>query len=200
MSVSILAQPQDSETPSTIFCDAQVEARAWSTDQLLAGIEVCALDVEDPDPEWPGETGRWMAGERLRAYGAELERRTRIIRLPDSKAARYARDHEHWAELARTVRDIVSVPDVLLMVGCPPSRTGASRQGETEHHGPCPACGDGTDRLVSWNGPRSRCWCRRCGWRGDAISTLQEFYPGLQHFRDAVRFLAGLAALPGGRS
>ncbi len=192
MSDPRIAQPDPTENPSAIYRDAEVEARSLSTDALLAGIEVCALDVEDPDPEWPGETGRWLAAERIRAYEAELERRTRIIRLPDSKAATYARDHDAWLELARTVRETVPISEVLLLVGYPPSR-----HGETEYHGPCPACGDGTDRLVSWDRPRSRCWCRRCGWRGDAISTLQEFYPGLSHFRDAVRFLAGLAALSG---
>ncbi len=193
----MLAQPQDSETPSTIYRDAEVTARSLSTDALLAEAEVFAIDAQDPNPEWPGETGRWLAAERLRAYEAELARRTRIIRLPESKAATHARDHERWVDLARTVRDIVSVPDVLLLVGCPATRTGTSRQGETEYHGPCPACGDGTDRLVSWDGPRSRCWCRRCGWRGDAIAIMQSFFPGMSHFRDAVRFLAGLAALSG---
>ncbi len=200
MSVSILAQPQDSENPSTVYRDAEVEARSLSTDALLAALEVFALDAEDPHPTWPGETGRWFAAERLRAFETELERRVRIIRLPDSQAAKYAKDYEQWVELARTVREVVSAPDVLLLVGCPPTRTGSSRHGETEHHGPCPSCGDGTDRLVSWDGPRSRCWCRRCGWRGDAIAVAQAFLPGCSHFRDAVRYLASLHALSGAQS
>lgn len=179
-----------------MFRVAVIEARALSIDALLAEMQVLASDLEDPDPDWPGEAGRWLASERLRAYEAELERKTRIISLPESQAATYAQHHDAWVDLARVVREAIPVPEVLLLVGCPPTRTGTRRSGETEHHGPCPRCG-GRDRLVSWDGPRSRCWCRQCDWRADAIRLIREHYPGCRQFRDAVRMLARLASLTG---
>src|SRR5215216_2982039 len=65
---------------STIFTDALIDARGYSTDALLAMAETFAIDVADPDPDWPGESGRFLASERLRAIQTELERRKRIAR------------------------------------------------------------------------------------------------------------------------
>ena len=183
---------------SKVCRDAIIEARALSTDAIMAELEVLALDISDPDPDWPGDIGRWLAGERLRAFEAELDRRARIWSMPASTAAKYAEDCDAWAHLARTVRETVSVPEALLLVGCAPTRAGTRRNGEAEYHGPCPQCG-GTDRLVSWDGPRSRCWCRRCDWRANVITIMQAHFPGCAHFRDAVRTLANLALLAGER-
>jgi hypothetical protein len=188
------AKSHPDSTESLVYRDAQVDCRSWSTDQLLAALEVVNLDIEDPDDAWPGDVGRHLAGERRRAYEVEVERRVRIVSIPGSKAAKYTRDFEEWAELARTVRELVSVPEVLLLIGYPPTRAG------NEYHGPCPVCRDGVDRLVSWDGPNSRCWCRRCGWKASgAISVAMSFMPGCQHFRDAVRSLARLAEVEAGR-
>ncbi len=188
-----MSSPLYTESQSTVYRDAEVEARSLSTDALLAGIEVFALDIEDPDPEWPGATGSWLAAERLKAFETELERRVRIIQLPDSKAARFAKDSEHWAALARDVRETVSITEALLLIGIAPVTTG------NEAHSACPWCG-GADRFVSWDHPRPRYWCRQCDRRGNAIDLVMAHYAGMSHFRDAVKFLASLASLTGGRS
>jgi hypothetical protein len=170
--------------PDEIFIEAQVAARAMSSDELLAWIEVLALDCADPDPNWPGPVGRHLAGERLRAVEAELERRTHIFAMPGSTAARYAADRETWAQLAHEVRERVDCAEVLLLLGHPPRTVGR------EMHGPCPACGEGDDRLLV---RREKVWCRQCGLKTDAIGLVRSFMPGLAGFRDAVRFLARLA-------
>jgi len=162
-----------------------------SSDELLAWLEVLALDCADPDPDWPGPVGRHLAGERLRAAEQELERRTRLFAMPESKARRYAANHEDWAALAREVREHVDCAEVLLLIGFPPRQVGR------ELHGPCPACRDGDDRLLV---RQHICWCRVCGTKMDAISIVRSFMPGLSGFRDAVRFLADLAAVSSGRS
>ncbi len=180
--------------PSSHFVGAQIAARDMSTDALMAWVEVLAIDMEDRDPDWPGPVGRFIAGERHHAAMAELDRRVRIFSMPDSKASAYARDREHWAALARTVRESVSVPEVLALVGCHIRMTGTNRpQGGTEFHSDCPVCRDGVDRLVSWDGPNGRAWCRKCRWSADVIAIAQGLMPGCEHFRDAVKTLAKLA-------
>ncbi len=171
------------------FRDAQVDCRDWSTDQLLAALEVVNLDLEDLNPLWPGDVGRYIASERKRAYENELDRRVRIFSLPNSQAKQYSQDRDQWTRLAREVRQRVEVPEVLHLIGYPTTKRG------NEYHGPCPACRDGVDRLVSRGGPDGRVWCRKCGWKGDAIAIVQSFVPDCSHFRDAVTFLADLAGM-----
>jgi hypothetical protein len=157
-----------------------------SSDELLAWLEVLALDCADPDPDWPGPVGRHLAAERKRAGELELDRRTRIFSMPESAARRYAQGHEDWVALAREVREHVDCAEVLLLIGYPPRQVGR------ELHGPCPACGEGNDRLLV---RQHMCWCRVCSTKMDAISLVRSFMPGLSGFRDAVRFLADLATL-----
>jgi hypothetical protein len=179
---------------STVYQETEIDARHCSSDALMAYAEVFRADAEDPDPEWPGELGRFNAGERLRAIEAELARRDRISTLPASRAAIAAKEHEKWAELARIVRETVFVPDVLILIGCHVRPGGNGRQ-RPEFHSDCPVCQEGDDRLVSWGGPSGRCWCRKCGWSADVITVAQSFLPGCEHFRDALKVLARLAAL-----
>jgi len=186
MSQSYRTTPSSGTPADTYYLDAQIDCRSWSTDELLTAVEVEALDAEDDHPTWPGETGRHIAGERLRAYEEELDRRTRIFSMPESKAKRYAANHEEWAALAREVREHVDCAEVLLLIGFPPRQVGR------ELHGPCPACRDGDDRLLV---RQQIAWCRVCGARLDAIAIVRSFMPGLSGFRDAVRFLADLATL-----
>jgi len=183
--------PEIGSPPDHTFIDAQVTARAMSTDELLAWLEVLLLDIEDMDPGWPGPVGRELATERHRAAEAELARRTRIFAMPGSTAATYAADRETWAQLAHEVREHVDCAEVLLLLGYPPRGIGR------EMHGGCPACGEGDDRLLV---RRDKVWCRRCGLKTDAIGLVRSFMPGLSGFRDAVKFLADLAAVSGGRS
>ena len=161
-----------------------------STDELLAWLEVLTLDIEDPDPVWPGPVGRELATERHRAAEAELARRTRIFAMPGSTAATYAADRETWAQLAHEVRERVDCAEVLLLLGYPPRGIGRER------HGGCPACGEGDDRLLV---RQDRVWCRRCEMRTDAVGLVRSFMPGLAGFRDAVRFLTRLAAMEAAR-
>ncbi len=179
---------------SPFYREAEIDARGYSSDALLAYREVLRTDAEDPDPVWPGETGRYIARERLQAVEAELDRRVRLSSLPASKAAKTAKEYEQWAELARAVRETVFVPDILRLIGCHIAQSGTSRD-RSEYHSDCPVCREGDDRLVSWGGPNGRCWCRRCGWSADVIAVAQSFVPGCKHFRDALKALARLAAL-----
>jgi len=180
--------------PSAVYRDAEIDARGYSRDVLLAYRDVFRTDAADDDPVWPGEAGRYIARERLRAFEAELARRDLISTLPTSKLAKTAKEYEQWAELARTIRETVFIPDILKLIGCLVMPSGTSRQ-RPEYHSDCPVCRDGTDRLVSWGGPNGRCWCRKCGWSADVIAVAQSFLPDCEHFRDALKFLARLAAL-----
>lgn len=166
--------------------EMQVAVRAMSMDEKMASLEVVLTDLERGDLD---DTGRVFALKRKRVLEEDIEQCIRILAVPDSRAAKYAADREAWAELAREVRQRVDIAEVLLLVGFPPRQIGR------ELHGPCPACRDGDDRLLVRSGPEGRCWCRRCGFRGDAISVVRSFMPGMSGFRDAVRTLARLASM-----
>jgi len=168
----------------SIFRDALIDARGYSTDALLAMAEVFALDAVDDDPDWPGPTGRHLASERLRAIRAELDRRERLARLdaglPTPSDERFAA----WVELARMVRDRVDIVEVFVQNGYQLHDTGP-----TEAHASCLICG-GTDRLVIRRDPPGRCWCRQCGWSGDVLTVAMSLRQC--GFRDAVKELATL--------
>ncbi len=172
--------------PTTTYLDAEADARNMSTDALLATIDLFMLDMSDPDLD---PAFQYLAKQRHDAFSKEWTHRERLTHLPRAKQDAMRQTHEQWLTLARSVRDAVPVPEVLALIGYPTHLVGK------EHHGPCPACRDGTDRLVSWDNPRSRCWCRQCNWRADAIAIVQSFMPGCTHFRDAVRTLAQIANL-----
>jgi phage/plasmid primase-like uncharacterized protein len=60
------------------------------------------------------------------------------------------------------------------------------RRGQ-EFHSECPICG-GVDRFVIWPPPRSRGWCRMCGWSPDVIA-FWRWNDGCS-FADAVQAIA----------
>lgn len=178
--------PPDELPASTVRLKMEVAARAMSTDELMATLEVVAIDLERGGL---GDVERFNAEERQHVLETELHQRITIFSMPESKAAKLAQDREAWNRLAREVRQRVDVADVLGLLGYPPRMIGR------ELHGPCPACRDGDDRLVVWPAPESRCWCRRCGLRGDVIAIVRGFMPGMAGFRDATAWLANLASL-----
>lgn len=96
------------------------------------------------------------------------------------------------AGVARDLRRVADPRSPLDLIGWIPVRK--SRQGELA--GACPFCG-GHDRFVVW--PPStdrdgRCWCRRCGWSGDAVRLYQDL-EGVSFVR-AVEDLAGRFGVP----
>ncbi len=183
----------DQPPPSDIRRDAQVEARSMSTDALLQWRDVLALDVVDPDPDYPGPTGRYLASERLAAVHAELVRREQLANTAPHLVQANDRTHEAWLDLARTVKERVDLPGLFhLLVGStrPAGRNG--RRGAPEFSASCPACG-GENRLRLWGGPDGRAWCRQCRWSADVVALAQAYAPGCAAFRDAVKWLATIA-------
>ncbi len=180
---------------NTIRRDAQVEARAMSTDALLQWQDVLRIDVADPDPSFPGPIGRYFASERLAAAEAELVRREQLANTAPHLIQANTRTHEAWLDLARTVRERVDLPEVFhTLVGSvrPAGRNG--RRGAPEFSASCPSCG-GENRLRLWGGPDGRAWCRQCRWSADVIALVQSYAPGCAAFRDAVKWLANIAAI-----
>jgi len=166
------------------------DARHLSVDALLSWRDVLNADLADDDADYPGPTGRCLAGERMRAVDSELARRERLSRIGRGVASPADRTYEAWRDLARAVTERVDVPELMEMTGhllTPAGHNG--RRGVPEYHASCPVCG-GEDRLVVWGGPNGRCWCRQCGWTADAITIAQSFLPGCSGFRDSVKWLA----------
>lgn len=184
-----------STTPahSTIRRDAQVESRTMSSDALLAWRDVLALDAADPDSDYPGPVGRYLASERLAAVETELLRREQLAQTAPRLVKAHAQTHDAWRDVARVIRERVEVPDLFhALVGSitPAGRNG--RRGAPEYSASCPACG-GEDRLRLWGGPDGRAWCRQCNWSADVITLAQSFAPRCAAFRDAVTWLAAIA-------
>ncbi len=181
--------------PSDIRRDAQVESRSMSTDALLQWRDVLALDVADPDPDYPGPIGRYLASERLAAVDAELARREQLANTAPHLIQANTRTHEAWCDLARTVRERVDLPEVFYTLVGPVRPAGRNgRRGAPEFSASCPACG-GENRLRLWGGPDGRAWCRQCRWSVDVVALVQAYAPGSAAFRDAVKWLANIAAI-----
>jgi len=161
-----------------------------SPDALDQWRDVLTLDLADDDPDYPGPVGHYLATERLRAVEAELARRNRLARLSTGAARRGDQRYQQWRELARCVRERVSMIDVLEHAGWTVVPAGRDRRrGFIEYHGACPACG-GTDRFIVWT---ARAWCRQCALSWDVIAATESLIPGCQGFRDALTWLATLA-------
>jgi hypothetical protein len=173
------------QAQASVYDDALVAAHGYSADALLAIADAFSATVADPDPGFPGETGRHLASERLRAVRAELIRRERLSRIADGVASPTDRRYEQWRDLARLLRERVDVREVFAAAGY-----GLHDAGKTEAHAACPVCG-GTDRLVIRYGPPGRCWCRRCEWGGDVITVAMSLLR--LEFRDALTWLADVA-------
>lgn len=172
---------------TTIYRDALIDARSYSTDALLAFADVLTLDAIDPDPDWPGPVGRELASERLRAVRTELERRDRLARIAAEVPTPHDRRYAAWRELAQLVRERVDIVEVFDRCGYHLHDVGSH-----EAHAACPLCG-GVDRLVIRRDPPARVWCRQCAWSGDIITLTMSLVAGREQFRDAVRWLAELA-------
>jgi len=178
MAHSIIAFPPRSD----LYRDALLCARDYSTDALLSFADAFRATVADPDAAYPGEVGRLIAGERLRAVRDELTRRERLSRLERGCATPADRQYAAWRELARVIRDRADVLHVLDLCGYDFVKTG-----KTEAHAACPLCG-GTDRLVITAGPPDLVWCRKCLWGGDVVTVAMSVRR--LEFRDAVAWLA----------
>lgn len=173
---------------SVIEREAEVAAHGYSVEALMSYCTTLETNLNDPNPPpWYDATARHADQVRLRVFTADLDRKIRILSIPADRAPKIRDDFEAWAALAKTVKQYVSVPELLSLIGCHVRQTGAH-----EFHSSCPVCRAGDDRLVIWH---DRCWCRKCDWSADAIVIAQSFLPDAQHFRDAVRILSNLAAL-----
>ncbi|MBA3274846.1 MAG: hypothetical protein H0T72_03560 [Chloroflexia bacterium] len=185
--------PTPNPSDSLVYREAAADARWSSGDALSAYRDTFVSIADDPEAD-PFE--RFNASERLRACTEELDRRARVARLAAGQGKSWDRDRAAWTHLAEIVKERTSVPEVLELAGIAVTRTGRNRRsGANEYHSACPVCRDGIDRLVSWDGPSGRVWCRRCEWSADAIAVCQSVIPGCGEFRDAVRFLADLARM-----
>jgi hypothetical protein len=167
----------------------EVAAVRWTVDQIDYRIEVLEENLALP-PEWWGEVGILIAREELDVLLGERDRRKRARALLGGDASKRDRTRQAWVDLARMVKERVTIPEVLQLAAYPVRQTGAN-----EWHSACPACGEGDDRLVIWTGVKPGAWCRRCENSFDAISLCQSLIPECGEFRDAVRFLARLATL-----
>jgi len=158
-------------------------ARTMTADALLAEHDVLAATVADPGDDWPGDTGRHLATERLTAVVEEITRRDRLQRQNRYAPRESTERYEAWRDVARVVRERVAMIDVLERAGWPVFPSGR------EYHGPCPGCG-GEDRLVVWT---ERAWCRQCHLSWDIVKAAESLIPGCGSFRDALRYLATMA-------
>jgi hypothetical protein len=170
---------------SSIYRDALLAARDYSADALLAFADGFAATVADTDAALPGEVGRHLARERLRAVRAELERRERLSRIAAGVPSPTDRRYQAWRDLARLVRERADMLRVFDLCDHHWRRTGRH-----EAHAACPVCPGGADRLVITAGPPDLCWCRKCGWGGDVVTATMALRQAT--FRDAVAWLAGL--------
>jgi hypothetical protein len=178
----------------TVDSDRASYDEAWAafaglTDAELAGV-IEGLEAERNayqglDPA-SAEVGRMPVAPLLRAAREVAARR---LVSPGRGTTHDAASRDFWTELAQDIRARADIVGAFLDHGHPLSRA------REEWHGPCFACG-GADRLVVWPGPPGRYWCRReCGARGDVITALRTFRPGLG-FRDALTDLAAVLGLP----
>jgi len=158
-------------------------ARTMTLDALLAEADVQAATVADPGEDWPGDVGRHLAAERLKAITEETTRRERLRRLTFYTARETNERYEAWRDVAKIVRERVTMIDVLERAGWPVFSSGR------EYHGPCPACA-GEDRFVVW---AQRAWCRQCRLSWDIVAATESLIPGCERFRDAIRYLAAMA-------
>jgi zona occludens toxin (predicted ATPase) len=158
-------------------------AKMMTIDALLAEHDVWAATVADPGEDWPGDVGRHLAGERMKAVLEEITRRERLQRLNLYAGRESTERYQAWRDVARICRERVSMIDVLERAGWPVVESGR------EHHAPCPACG-GEDRFVVWT---ERAWCRRCHLSWDIVAAAESLIPGCAQFRDALRYLAAMA-------
>jgi len=70
----------------------------------------------------------------------------------------------------------VNILDAVALTGIVVRKVANTNGGE--YHGPCPGCGEGTNRFHVWpetNGGEGSYWCRQCGKGGDLVQFLKDF-------------------------
>lgn len=199
-----------STTSSTaIITIAPPPPRDWTADETtvyvreLLSFELLALrDLRRTDvliPEWDDcesdDVARAIAHVQLAVIEREIERRDRASRIEAGIASPTDIKYVAWADVAGSIRDTISVPDILHHLGWPTKRTGRDREGREEVHCACPFCG-GEDRFIAWGLPRSRWMCRHCseGRAEDVITLWRNVHGGLG-FRATCEALAALAGV-----
>jgi len=175
--------PQTPPRHTITYDEMLALARTMTVDALLAEHDVVSATVADPGEDWPGDIGRHLAGERLKAITEEIIRRERLQRMGLFAARESAARYQAWRDVAKLCRERVTMIDVLQRAGWPVFPSGR------EHHGPCPACG-GEGRFIIWT---ERAWCRRCHLSWDVVAAAESLIPGCASFRDALRYLAAMA-------
>ena len=161
--------------------DAVLAVRALSQPALIDYADSLWWGYHDPDWDRADrELFQLHRGQRLKVVQDELERRRRIEEehaLPPSIRIQ----SDRLTTLARAIGAQVHLADVLEGIGQQVAR------GRNEAHTECPQCG-GRDRFVIWPPPRSRGWCRQCGWTPDVIE-FWRWFDG-SSFADAVLAVA----------
>lgn len=183
--MSMIQHREASAPPSLAYREASIAVRFYSVDALQSFDDVFAIDEVDPDPDFPGEVGRYLARKRRRAIRDELARRERLARLNTSLPSPSDRRYQEWRELAQLVRERVDILEVFTREGYH-----LHDVGPREAHAACLVCG-GADRLVIRRDPPARVWCRQCRWGTDVIGLAMSLRQ--EGFRDALIWLAGLA-------
>ena len=157
--------------------DAVLAVRALSQPALIDYADSLWWGYHDPD--WDRADRALFQldrGQRMKVVQDELERRRRIDQehaLPPPLRIQ----SDRITVLARAISAEVNLADVLEGIGQQVAR------GRNEAHSECPQCG-GRDRFVIWPPPRSRGWCRQCGWTPDVIE-FWRWFDG-SSFADAV--------------
>ena len=177
--------------------DTRVHDAAWADAYATNEIESIASIMEtlDAESKMPDPVRAEFGRVRLAAYQSVYESRLAALRMANGTATSRDLDRQAWTDLARAVKERVTITEVLELRGI--TVTWHGREG----HSACPFCG-GTDRFVIWPGPPDRAWCRQCHASNrstmDVVALAQSTMPGCEHFHSAVSWLADLARVSGG--
>ena len=158
------------------------EARA-----LLVSLSMAALVDHAEGLWWARDDPDWTELDRavfalsradhLAIAQAELDRRQRLLTMGHRLPEQFRRHSARLEVLCRAIHEQVHLGHVIEDVGMALVKRGK------EFHSACIVCG-GTDRFVIWPPPRSRGWCRQCGFSPDVISFWRSWEQ--TSFADAV--------------
>jgi hypothetical protein len=118
------------------------------------------------DPDWDDDQrayGRLAHRHELKLAQDEVHRRQRMVNGGRVPPAQFGENGARLTRLCRAIHEQVHLGHVMEDAGMALVRRGQ------EFHSECPICG-GVDRFVIWPPPRSRGWCRMCGWHPDVIA------------------------------
>jgi hypothetical protein len=164
--------------------------RQWRESELTNLSQAALLDYLEglwwaaDDPDWDDDMrayARLSRAEELAIAQAELDRRQRLVHRGRTAPPAYADHGARLLRLTRAIHEQVHLGHMLEDAGLALAPRGR------ELHSECPVCG-GVDRFVIWPPPRSRGWCRQCGWNPDVIA-FWRWHEGCG-FADAVLALA----------